>query len=296
MEFIFLGTSAGEQYPGAWCRCENCEKARRLGGRNIRKNSCAWLAPDTLLDFPYEIFMQSERFGVPVIDAKHLLFTHSHEDHFNPYMLAWRYMPANVTQPPTKTIGAPRFSEIGLLKVYGNKQVCAGVNKYCGKWMKECNMELHELEPYRSYDLGQTMHVTPVLGNHSDQDGKSYNYIIEREDRTILYALDTGWFLPETLAEIEEHRYDLAVVEGTFGYGAESEGHMNFRKLLLAHQLFVEHNLLKPGAEFIATHICPHWTPIHDEIAPAMAEKGITIAYDGMKVELSRLASGTRCT
>jgi hypothetical protein len=36
-ELIFLGTSAGEQYPGAWRRWENCEKARRLGGRNIRK-------------------------------------------------------------------------------------------------------------------------------------------------------------------------------------------------------------------------------------------------------------------
>ena len=25
--------------------------------------------------------------------------------------------------------------------------------------------------------------------------------------------------------------------------------------------------LLKPGAQFVASHICPHWTPIHDEIA-----------------------------
>ena len=285
MEFIFLGTSAGEQYPGAWCRCENCEKARRLGGRNIRKNSCAWIAPDTLLDFPCEIFMQSERFGVPVINTKYLLFTHSHEDHFNPYMLGWRYMPPNVTLPPTKTVGAPRFSEINRLKVYGNKQVCAGVSKCVGKRLKECNMELHELEPYRRYDLG-AMQVTPVLGNHPDQDGKAFNYIIEREGRTILYALDTGWFLPETLAEIERHKYDLAVIEGTFGYGAECEAHMDFKKLLRAHSLFREGGLLKPGAQFVASHLCPHWTPVHDEVAPVMAEKGIVLAYDGMRIDL----------
>jgi hypothetical protein len=61
---------------------------------------------------------------------------------------------------------------------------------------------------------------------------------------------------------------------------------MNFRKVLLARQLFVERGLLKPGAKFCASHICPHWTPVHDEIAPVMAEKGVTIAYDGMKIEL----------
>ena len=65
MEFTFLGTSAGEQYPGAWCKCENCEKARRLGGRNIRKNSCAWLAPDCLIDFPGDIFMQLHSINLP---------------------------------------------------------------------------------------------------------------------------------------------------------------------------------------------------------------------------------------
>ncbi len=285
MEFMFLGTSAGEQYPGFWCRCANCEKARRLGGRNIRKNSSAWIAPDTMLDFGFEIFMQAERFGVPVIDTKYILITHSHEDHLYPFMIAWRAMKPGLVLPPPPSAVGPRFSEIGLLQVFGNKAACASVNKWVGSRLKECNVEVVELLPFQPREIGP-MRVTPVLANHPDHSGPGFNYIIERAGRTVLYALDTGWFPPETQAEIEKHRYDLAVIEGTFGNGAESEGHMNFRKLLMARRLFEERSLLKPGAKFCATHIAPHWTPVHDEIAPAMAEKGITIAYDGLRIDL----------
>ena len=50
MKVIFVGTSAGEGYPGVWCECPNCTKARLLGGRNIRGNSCALVDDDFLID------------------------------------------------------------------------------------------------------------------------------------------------------------------------------------------------------------------------------------------------------
>lgn len=285
MNLTFLGTSAGEQYPGYWCRCEECEKARRLGGRNLRKNSCAWLAPDTLIDFPPEIFLQAERFGVQVIDAQHLLFTHSHEDHFCPYMLSWRRMPLDMPLPAPRSAVGPRFSPLQTLHVYGNRPVCEGVKRWVGADPVEFALELHLVEPFREIQAGP-MRLTPVLGNHPDAGDRALNYIIERDGKTLLYALDTGWFLPETYAEIARHRYDLVVIEGTFGFGAESEAHMNFRKLEDARRLFVQDGLLKPGAPFCASHICPHFTPVHDEVAPMMAEKGITVAYDGLSVEV----------
>lgn len=285
MEIVFLDTSAGEQYPGVWCKCENCQKARRLGGHNIRRNSCAWLSPDCLIDFTPEVFIQCDRFGVPIVDAKYLLVTHSHEDHFYPVMLGWRYMSPKITLPPKQTESGPRFSDLEFLRLYGNKDVCDWVMKCVGKRLNECRMEVNQIEPFRPYDLG-SMRIMALLGNHQDRTVKAYNYIIERDGRTILYALDTGWFLPESLAEIEKHRFDLAVIEGTFGYGAESEGHFNFRKLLEAHKLFQERGLLKPSGIFCVTHLCPHWSPVHDEIAPVLGQKGITVAYDGMRVPL----------
>jgi len=112
------------------------------------------------------------------------------------------------------------------------------------------------------------------------------NYVLHREDRTILYALDTGWFHEHTYEQIRRFRYDLVVIEGTFGYGMDSESHFNLDKLQRAIERFREDDLLKEGAHFYASHICPHFSPVHDEYAPALSEKGITLAYDGMKVEL----------
>jgi len=286
MFFQFLGTSAGEQYPGFWCQCENCRKARQLGGKNIRKNSCAWISPDLLIDFPPEIFMQAERFGIKIIEAQFLLITHSHEDHFFPYTLRWRKMLLKMKLLPEKNSIGPRFSELKTLNIYGNNSLLTAVKKWVGENLAEHAMEVNLVEPFRQYDLGK-MRIIPLLANHID--GKEYglNYIIKKNSKTILYALDTGCFLSETETEIKKHRFDLVVIEGTFGYGLKrSEGHMNLRKVEEAYKLFKTKNLLKDNGSFCVSHLCPHFTPIHDEIAPIMAKKDITVAYDGMKISI----------
>ena len=153
-----------------------------------------------------------------------------------------------------------------------------------GDRLELCAMEVHQVEPFREIG-GRRDALRGRFRNHADGDGHALTYIIQREGKTFLYALDTGWFLPESYAEIARHRYDLVIIEGTFGFGVESEQHMNFRKLEEVRRLFEKDGLLKPGAPFVASHICPHFTPVHDEAAPLVAEKGITLAYDGMTVE-----------
>lgn len=285
MKMVFLGTSAGEQYPGFWCHCENCEKARRLGGKNRRKNSCVWIAADTMIDFPAETFMQAERYGIEPARARYVLFTHSHEDHFFPYVFGWRRMPKGMQLPPPKNLAGPRFSEVTPIHIYGNEKVCAGIGKWVRGDLTEYALELTRVEAFHSYEIGP-MRVTPVLANHPDGDQRGLNYIVHREGKTFFYGLDTGWFLDESYREIARHRYDLVVMEGTFGFGAEAECHMNLRKLVEAHRRFEKDGLLNPKALFCASHLCPHFTPVHDEVAPVMAKDGITVAYDGMVVEL----------
>jgi len=36
MKFQYLGTAAAEGWPALFCNCDNCEKARKAGGKNIR--------------------------------------------------------------------------------------------------------------------------------------------------------------------------------------------------------------------------------------------------------------------
>lgn len=291
MRFTFLGTSAGEQFPGFWCRCEICEKARRLGGRNIRSNSCAHLGPDCMIDFTHWAIDQARRFEVPILETQYLLATHSHEDHLSPDVLSWRGMNPRqelpVRQEEWRQLVGPRFSELPVLHVWGNECVLArlrpgGVDPD----PERQRIELHEITYNQTFRAGDmTCHT--LKANHQDRRGVcALNLIIEREGKTILYLLDTGWFFEETLARIGDFRYDLVVMEGTFGLGMDAAEHMNFDKVERTYAHIQERGLLREGAPFCVSHLAPHWTPVHDEIAPVMAEKGIAIAYDGMAVNL----------
>ena len=291
MIFQFLGTSAGEQYPALWCRCENCQKARKRGGRNIRRNSCAWISPNIMLDFSPDVFTQAERFGIDLIDLEYLFITHSHGDHFNLFPFGWRYLDPKIALPPSNESVAARFTPLKTLNIVGNHLVCRALDerlvRKTGFRLEEHAMKIHQAEPFREDAIDGIKYI-PLRANHFEYNGErdALNYILFLNGKTILYALDTGWFLPETYEIIRRYQYDLAVVEGTFGHGAEWESHMNFRKLENALSLFKKDGLLKPGAPFCASHLAPHFSPVHDEIEPALAEKGITVAYDGMKLEI----------
>ena len=281
MKFTFLGTSGWEQYPGLWCACANCKKALEKGGKNIRANACAWLEPDILLDLPPQIFFQSMRCGVDIRKARCLLVTHAHDDHFAPHWLWGRKLYGDEKNRDY----SPRFSELPQLRIFGNATVYDKVRAIMDKDPGGYAMEVTKVEPFRKYATADITFIG-LPANHHDNENRGLNYIIEKNGKTLLYALDSGYFLPESLAEIKKHKFDLVVAEGTYGYGAESETHCNFRKLEEIYNMFVAEKLLKNGSRFCVSHISPHFTPIHEDIAPVMAEKGITIAYDGLKLNL----------
>ena len=51
MKLTYHGTAAAEAFPGMFCTCDTCERARKAGGRNIRGRSQALVNDDLLIDF-----------------------------------------------------------------------------------------------------------------------------------------------------------------------------------------------------------------------------------------------------
>src|ERR1041385_5882063 len=112
MYLRFLGTSAGELYPGLWCRCRNCDTARRGTDRDRRQSAALAIleapasespersqaVPRALIDFPSEIAAQAQRHRIDLAQLEHMLVTHSHGDHWFPYLLRWRSMPREYCQ------------------------------------------------------------------------------------------------------------------------------------------------------------------------------------------------------
>ena len=61
MKLTYLGTAAAEGWPAAFCNCDGCRAARRLGGRNIRTRSQALVDDALLLDFPCDAWLHALR-------------------------------------------------------------------------------------------------------------------------------------------------------------------------------------------------------------------------------------------
>jgi len=57
MRIKYFGTAAAEGFPGLFCSCEACERARKAGGKNIRTRSQALIDRALLIDFTTDTYM-----------------------------------------------------------------------------------------------------------------------------------------------------------------------------------------------------------------------------------------------
>ena len=294
MELTFLGTAAAEQYPGLWCTCEYCRKARRLGGKNIRRTSSVHFAGDCLIDFPPEEFSQAEKYGIDLTSSRLLLVTHSHEDHFYPQLLYWRYRPKeaeNLSERQRFERGYSRQQDLPVLHIYGNEcvyQEMMGLFKRQGQLndLKEFAVEFTVPKLYNEYECNGVRFI-PMEASHMDQgDKKGIIYIIEAQGKTFLYACDSGPYCQKTADCIAAHRFDAVIMEQTFGYAKKGEYHMDWDHGMETLEFFREAKIWKSEPRVYWTHMSPHRTPPHEELEELLKGTAVTPAYDGMKIEL----------
>lgn len=188
MKIKYLGTAAAEGVPAIYCECDTCKRARSLGGKEIRTRSQALIDGKLMLDFPADTYWHSIQYGINLKDVHHYLITHSHGDHFHPgdmSMLGWAHFPEN--NPPYNFYGGAEIAE----KSEHAENVANG------------KLKTHVLEPFNTYDIGGYK-VTPLKANHGTET--PFIYIIEKDDKTLFYAHDTGILTDETMKYLEENK------------------------------------------------------------------------------------------
>jgi phosphoribosyl 1,2-cyclic phosphate phosphodiesterase len=293
MKLRFLGTSAGELYPGIWCHCQNCEAARHGAPEDLRQSAALYIEPDDaagspmLIDFPPEIASQSLRHHVPLAAVQHLLVTHSHGDHWHPYQLRWRGRPAELVQQNEQAptcIGGPRFTELARLHIWGNAVVEAVLQRELGVDLVYYDIEYHRIMAGEGFQAGN-FRVDVVAANHDVGREEAMHFIIRDAEKTILYGLDGDTFLPETRKMLHKYRFDTVILESTYGYG-DGGNHRNYSRVISEAEWFRHEGLLTKAGEIIAMHFSPHHCPPHSECCSYLARHNITAAWDGMESEV----------
>ncbi|MFQ6096686.1 MAG: MBL fold metallo-hydrolase [Armatimonadota bacterium] len=275
MRIVVLGSGAADYDMSRTCRCKVCSAARKRGGRNVRTYASAWVEPDLLIDCGPTCHERLCALGdAPVV--RHVVVTHSHGDHCDAEALA---------------AVARDFAPDGELRVYGNGNSLEKLAADCD----ECGLlppaEMHVLREGKTRKTGRFTTLA-LPANHSRAHEDTLIFAISDGPRSLLYAADTAWPLDEAWNLLAEADLDLAIVEATFGYLSAGDHpdlmtqHLNFEEAERLMCTLRERGLLKPDAPFVLTHISQHYVPPHDDIEPDIASRAMTLAYDGMEIEI----------
>lgn len=298
MKITFLGTGAGEGYPGLYCECPNCTYAREHGGRNIRTNTATLLDDDTLLDMNDTCPVTAARLGISLARVRRLLITHSDDDHLSSQVLWWRFGGHNDQSQTDEALfalplsekmkrSAPRFTSVPTLDVYGNRATKHALMQIRPQIFDEPSPQqvaYHEIREGNEYVSGDVT-FAPIRAQHG-YAGFCHNYILTRGGKTLLYATDTGGYDEDMLAIVLSQKYDCVIMEGTLGLGASLDGHMSLEKNLRFQKLLRENGCWKHDERMYLTHMSPHWTPPHDQYVEMLADKGLSVAWDGLQIEI----------
>lgn len=282
MKITFLGTSAANAFPEAFCKCSNCDRARRLGGPSLRKRSAALVNTDLLLDLGPDIMSAAQIHGCPLTTVRYCLQTHPHADHLDLSHLLSR-------SPGFGVVGAP------VLEFYASPETLARAAATFVRDLsehallspeaeRELNARFHPVQPMQRIGVGPYS-VLAFPANHAPGMG-ALLYAIENGGRALLYATDTAAF-PEPLWDSLRQvriRFDLVVLDHTYGPGQTGSDHLSAREVSEHARRMRAEDMLTPRDRVLATHIAHDGNPPHPELVAFAREHGYEAAHDGLVV------------
>jgi len=284
MIVTFLGTSAANAYPEAFCRCDNCQRARALGGPSLRKRSAALIDDELLIDLGPDVMAAAQQHGRPLTRVRTCLQTHGHADHFDASHLLSR-------SPGYGVAGAPRlhlYASPATLRLAARllERDTAPGSLFDPEVGDELNLEIHAIEPFQTVTCGR-YRVTAFPANH-DPAVEPLLYAVESSGRCLFYGADTAALSEETWEAFHRCRlrFDLVVLDHTYGPDEPASDHLSARQVIAHAERLRAEGLLAPGARVLATHIAHEGNPPHPELAAFAQAHGYEVAYDGLSLEV----------
>jgi phosphoribosyl 1,2-cyclic phosphate phosphodiesterase len=265
IKLTFLGTGTSVGVPQIGCTCPVClskdpRDKRKRSGVYIQAGKVAFL-----IDTPPEFRIACLEYGITRVDA--LVFTHAHMDHF--------------------------YSEDLFLRegYYAHDMIAPTLKVFCPKTVYESfdnfpkNVDITMLEAYKTVEIG-AYKITPLPAKHMF-GSEAFIYIIQ-EEKTLLYAHDTGYFYDEVFDYIENQKiaFDMVSLDCTnVDIPISDEGsHMGFPNIeRVLHRLHAIGAIKESTVKYV-NHFSHNGNPIHEILEKRAKEYDCFVSYDGCHV------------
>jgi phosphoribosyl 1,2-cyclic phosphate phosphodiesterase len=168
MQFTFLGTSAANAFPEAFCKCINCQSARAEGGKSLRKRSAALFDDDLLIDLGPDIMTASQQHHIDLTNVQFCIQTHPHADHLDLSHLLSR-------SPGFGVVGAPRLHFYASAETLARashtfNRDLSGLELLSAEAEDELNLKIHSVRPFEPIEAGPYQ-VIAFPANHAPGAG-----------------------------------------------------------------------------------------------------------------------------
>lgn len=262
MEYVFLGTGAGNGVPEFYCNCDVClEAISKPECRRTRSASAVIGKENILIDAPPEISAQLLREGINTID--HLFLTHAHSDHTAGLGDLAIYVRFHRKEPLPAAMSRETLTD--LTARYGPVD----------DWL-----DVQVISPGQTVTAGQ-VEVTALAAAHAPG---TMGYIISGPGDPIAYIPDTGPLPGETLDRLKG--ISRLALDATFTrknwYPNE---HQSVESAILTAQT------LAVGTLYL-THLSMHYdrpmTCAQLESRIRKYGSRIQLAYDGLRLDLTQ--------
>lgn len=274
MELKYLGTAAAEGIPAMFCNCEVCQRARKLRGREIKTRSQALLDNTVLIDFPADTYMHALNNNIKLDEIHTLIITHSHSDHFYPKDF-W-----------CRTYGVANDIENVPLNVFVTEPGFASAHSFLTEnSVSEERVLLHKISAFNPFEA-EGYRFIPLKADH-DVKTEPVFYIIEKQDKALLYAHDTGYFPDETWEYLASYQrsFDFVSLDCTCALVECRGNHMGLNTCREVYERLLEIGCCDTETRVCINHFSHNGKASHEELTAEAAKYGFLTSYDGFTVE-----------
>lgn len=280
MKLKYYGTGAGYGLPEVFCDCRICRHARENGGKNIRTRSMALLDGCLAIDLSVDTFHHCAFAGLDMRKVKHVLVTHSHHDHFFTSDLFSRVR--GMEEPVNFYLSEASSKGVRAIVEKHKAEFAAGTRDPKAWTLAE----VHTLEYFKPIEI-LDYKITPLPARHV-KALEPMIFIIERDEKCILWGHDTGLLLPEAAEWIRNSgiKFDLVSLDCTLRRGEQiTKSHMDLDWCIETATMLRDGGNADEHTKFILSHIGHLVDRTHDELTAEAAEYGMIVAFDGMEIE-----------
>lgn len=280
MKITVLG-SGGFGYPLGFCECKYCNKARMLGGKNIRKRASLLIDDKILIDLTPDTQTAMSMYNKNMGDVKCLLQTHTHVDHFDMNIFTTFDYKYNLDRKDTFNIIASKLCHDDI----------------------NAKANLFDRMPMNDIEYLKKIKLNPIVLDHGNElmiDGYTIKaihcrhheaigaqlYLIKKGGKTVFYATDTPMIDDTALSELKGEKIDCMFLDEAFGYNDYEFGHLNINTFNGYVDILKKNKLLNKNAQIYSTHMTHDGNPLHDELEKELNKTGCHASYDGMEIEL----------